>query len=142
MSPRLVRTRRIRPDSTSTPVTSVLADTVSAPSLVPSSRISVPAWRESTTPTVGLWKPPRTMSSLMKGMRSFTSAGEMSAAGSPHDLADATRRLSSSTRSLVRATSIPPLSVQTPSSLYWRIASCVNFVISFEWSTGKRKFEA
>jgi hypothetical protein len=51
-SPRSVRTRRTRPPSTSIPVTSVFADTVSAPASCASSRISVPARSESTTPTV------------------------------------------------------------------------------------------
>ena len=40
----------------------------------------------------------------------------------PHEFADAIRRLSSSIRSGVRATSIPPLRVKTPISLYWRDA--------------------
>ncbi len=51
-SPRSVRTRLTRPPSTSIPVTSVFADTVSAPALCASSRISVPARSESTTPTL------------------------------------------------------------------------------------------
>ena len=42
----------------------------------------------------------------------------------------------------MRAISIPPLSVNTPSSLYWRMLSSVSAVISLEWSTGKMKFEA
>ena len=50
-SPRSVRTRFTRPPSTSMPSTSVLADTVSAPAFWASSRISVPARSESTTPT-------------------------------------------------------------------------------------------
>ena len=45
-------------------------------------------------------------------------------------------------RSSVRATSMPPLSVKTPRSLYWRTLSSVSAVISLEWSTGKMKFEA
>ena len=32
--------------------------------------------------------------------------------------------------------------MNTPSSLYWRTLSSVSSVISFEWSTGKMKFEA
>ena len=60
----------------------------------------------------------------------------------PHALADDIRRWSSSIRSSVRATSMPPLSVNTPSSLYWRMLSSVSAVISLEWSTGKMKFEA
>ena len=60
----------------------------------------------------------------------------------PHDLAEAIRRRSSSIRSSVRATSMPPHSVKTSSSLYWRMLSSVSAVISLEWSTGKMKFEA
>ncbi len=52
-SPAVVRTRRTRPRSTSMPVTSTLATTSSAPALWASSRISVPARSESTTPTPG-----------------------------------------------------------------------------------------
>ena len=51
-SPRSVRTRFTRPPSTSMAVTSVFADTVSAPALWASSRMSVPARSESTTPTL------------------------------------------------------------------------------------------
>ena len=60
----------------------------------------------------------------------------------PHDLAEAIRRVSSCIRSSVRAISIPPLSVNTSSSLYWRMLSSVSAVISLEWSTGKMKFDA
>ena len=49
---------------------------------------------------------------------------------------------SSCIRASVRATSIPPHSMNTPSSLYWRMLSSVSAVISLEWSTGKMKFEA
>ena len=42
----------------------------------------------------------------------------------------------------MRATSKPPDSVNTPSSLYWRTESSVRSVISREWSTGKMKFDA
>ena len=52
-SPAVVRTRRTRPRSVSIPVTSMLAATVSAPEPCASSRISVPARSESTTPTPG-----------------------------------------------------------------------------------------
>ena len=38
-------------------------------------------------------------------------------------------------RSGVRATSKPPDSVNTPSSLYWLTLSTVSAVISLEWST-------
>ena len=37
---------------------------------------------------------------------------------------------------------MPPHSVNTPSSLYWRMLSRVSAVISREWSTGKMKFDA
>ena len=79
----------------------------------------------------------------MNGTSSFTSSGVRSDTGSiPHAFADATRRRSSSIRSSVRATSMPPDSVKTPISLYWRTLSAVSCVISFEWSTGKMKFDA
>ena len=45
-------------------------------------------------------------------------------------------------RSSVRATSMPPDSVNTPSSLYCRMLSSVRSVISREWSTGKMKLDA
>ena len=60
----------------------------------------------------------------------------------PHDAAETIRRSSSCMRSSVRATSIPPHSMRTPSSSYWRELSAVSAVISREWSTGKMKFEA
>ncbi len=50
----------------------------------------------------------------------------------PHEWLDASRRLSSSIRSGVRATSMPPLWVNTPSSRYCRTLSNVKSVISFE----------
>src|SRR5690242_5394699 len=79
----------------------------------------------------------------MYGTSSFTSAGVTSDTGSiPHALAETTRRRSSSRRSSDRATSMPPLSVKTPISRYWRVLSAVSAVISREWSTGKMKFEA
>ena len=79
----------------------------------------------------------------MYGTSSLISAGVTSRAEStPHDFADAIRRRSSSIRSSVRATSMPPHSVLTPISTYWRCDSSVSWVISFEWSTGKMKFEA
>ena len=79
----------------------------------------------------------------MNGTSSLISVGVTSRAEStPHDLAEAIRRRSSSMRSSVRATSIPPHSVLTPSETYWRCDSSVSCVISFEWSTGKMKFEA
>ena len=79
----------------------------------------------------------------MNGTSSLTSAGVTSEQPSmPHDAADAMRRRSSSIRSSVRATSIPPHTVMTPSSVYWRTLSAVSAVISREWSTGKMKFDA
>jgi hypothetical protein len=79
----------------------------------------------------------------MKGTSSFTSAGVSSETGStPHDFAEDIRRASSCIRSSVRATSIPPDSVKTPSSRYCRTLSSVSAAISFEWSTGKMKFDA
>jgi hypothetical protein len=71
--------------------------------------------------------------SSMKGTSSFTSAGVTSETGStPHDAADDIRRRSSSMRSSVRATSMPPQVVSTPSSSYWRRLSSVSAVISRE----------
>jgi hypothetical protein len=97
----------------------------------------VPARSESATPTVGVKKPPMMTLSSMNGTRSLTSAGVRSETPStPQDAADAIRRRSSSMRSSVRATSIPPQVVRTPSSSYWRRLSSVSAVISREWSTG------
>ncbi len=53
----------------------------------------------------------------------------------PHERAEAMRRVSSCMRSGVRATSMPPDCVKTPSSLYWRTLSSVSAVISLLWST-------
>ncbi len=52
--PREVWTRRMRPRSTSRPLTSVPANTLSAPDSVARSRMIVPARSESTTPTPGV----------------------------------------------------------------------------------------
>ena len=60
----------------------------------------------------------------------------------PHAVADVARRRSSSRRSVVRATSMPPHVVLTPSSTYWRWLSSVRNAISLLWSVGKMKFEA
>ena len=54
MSPWSVRTPRTRPSSTSMPVTSTPAATVSAPISCAFWRMSVPAWSESTMPTPGV----------------------------------------------------------------------------------------
>jgi len=79
----------------------------------------------------------------MNGTSSLTSAGVTSETGSiPQDFAELMRLASSCMRSSVRATSMPPDSVKTPISSYWRTLSSVSCVISFEWSTGKMKFEA
>src|SRR4051794_14221882 len=79
----------------------------------------------------------------MNGTSSLISAGVTSRHPStPHDFADAIRRRSSSRRSSVRATSIPPHSCSVPASRYCFIESSVSCVISFEWSTGKMKFDA
>ena len=79
----------------------------------------------------------------MYGTSSLTRAGVMISQPSiPHAFADDMRRCSSCIRSSVRATSMPPLSVKTSHSLYCRTESAVSCVISFEWSTGKMKFDA
>ena len=54
MSPLSVRTRVIRPSTTSSPVTSVAAEIVRAPISTARSRMIVPARSESTTPTDGV----------------------------------------------------------------------------------------
>ena len=60
----------------------------------------------------------------MYGTSSLISAGVTSETGSmPQDFAEAIRRRSSSMRSSVRATSIPPHSVKTSISRYWRVLS-------------------
>ncbi len=142
MSPLLVRTRLTRPRSTSMPRTSVLALIV-APASAARSRISVAARRESTTPAPGVWKPPTISCSLMNGTSSLTSSGVSIETGSmPQEQAEAIRRVSSCIRGSPRAISIPPDSMKTPRSLYWRMLSSVSEVISLEWSTGKMKFEA
>ena len=81
-------------------------------------------------------------SSSMKGTFSLTNAGETISASMPHALAEDIRRRSSSMRSSVRATSKPPHSVNTPSSLYCTTESSVRSVISREWSVRKMKFDA
>ncbi len=81
--------------------------------------------------------------SSMNGTIALTSAGVSRRVPSiPHEVDDAIRRFSSSSRSGVRATSMPPHSWYTPSSRYWRALSTVNAVISFEWSVRKMKLEA
>ena len=143
MSPRVVRTRRTRPRSTSMPSTSVLAEIVSAPAATARSRMIVPARSESTTPTPGEEKPPSRIVSSMNGTSCLISAGvTIETRSIPQACADDMRRCSSCMRSSVRATSMPPLSVNTSRSWYWRTLSSVSAVISLEWSTGKMKLEA
>src|SRR5580704_8589293 len=60
----------------------------------------------------------------------------------PHDLACVARRRSSIIRSGVRATSMPPLSVNTPRALYCSVESLVSSNIILEYSIGKMKFDA
>ena len=76
------------------------------------------------------------------GTFSCTNSGETSSASMPQALAEDIRRRSSSIRSSVRATSKPPHSVNTPSSLYCSTESSVRSVISREWSVRKMKLEA
>ena len=103
----------------------------------------VPARSESTTPTPTEWNPPTITDSSMNGTISLISAGLTSDTPStPQERAEDMRRRSSCIRSSVRATSMPPLSVNTSSSRYWRTLSMVSAVISLEWSTGKMKLEA
>ena len=71
-----------------------------------------------------------------------TSAGEITSAGMPQDLAWEQRRRSSVIRSAVRATSIPPLRVNTPRSWYWAVLSAVSSNIILAYSIGKMKLEA
>ena len=60
----------------------------------------------------------------------------------PQALAAEQRRRSSVIRSGVRATSMPPLSVKTPSSWYCSVLSLVSSIIIFEYSIGKMKLDA
>src|SRR3984957_10452942 len=60
----------------------------------------------------------------------------------PHALAWVHRRRSSGIRACVRATSTPPLSVNTPRSLYCAVLSVVSSNIILEYSIGKMKLEA
>ncbi len=105
MSPPVVRTLRIRPCSTSSPVTSTVGTTVRASRAIAASRISVPARSESTTPTDGVQNAPRILSLSRKGTFATTSSVLTSSASIPHARAEDIRRRSSSMRSSVRATS-------------------------------------
>ena len=60
----------------------------------------------------------------------------------PQPFALVMRRLSSCMRSGVRATSMPPDSVNTPSALYCSVESLVSSNISREYSIGKMKLDA
>ena len=142
MSPLSVRTRVMRPSSTSRPSTSQLGTVVRAPSSIADSRMIVPARSESTTPTPGCQNAPMNWSVSMKGTFSFTNAGETISASMPQALADDIRLRSSSIRSSVRAISKPPLCVKTPISWYCSTESRVRSVISREWSVRKMKLEA
>ena len=71
-----------------------------------------------------------------------TSAGEITWPGMPQARAAVQRRRSSSIRAGVRATSMPPLWVNTPSSWYCSVLSRVSSIIIFEYSIGKMKLEA
>src|SRR6516225_3215015 len=104
--------------------------------------MSVPARSESTTPTVGKLAPPGITDSSRYGTSLPTSAGDSSCAGIPHALAAVQRRRSSAIRSAVRATSMPPLWVNTPSTWYCSVLSRVSSIIIFEYSIGKMKLEA
>src|SRR6185312_12497646 len=66
----------------------------------------------------------------------------MTCAGMPHAVAAVQRRRSSAIRAGVRATSIPPLWVNTPSAWYCSVLSWVSSIIIFEYSMGKMKLEA
>src|SRR5207302_8383340 len=57
-------------------------------------------------------------------------------------LGGAMRRRSSARRYSACAALMPPHWCRVPVSRYWRIDSSVSCVISFEWSTGKMKFDA
>jgi hypothetical protein len=103
--PWFVSTARIRPSTTSRPVTSTLGTVVRAPRWTARSRMSVPARRLSTTPTVGNHAAPMMTSVSRNGTRSATSSGGTSSAGMPQAFALLIRRRSSSMRSSVRATS-------------------------------------
>ena len=75
MSPLSVRTRRIRPSSTSRPSTSTFGTVVSAPAATAPSRMIVPARSESTTPTPGCQKAPMIWSLSRKGTFSCDELG-------------------------------------------------------------------
>ena len=136
--PAVVRTRRMRPFSTSSPVTS--AFTVERPPCSCAySRISVPARSGSTTETPGVYQPPRITSGFTNGTRSTTPSGVSSSVpGSPHEVAEETRRFSSSSRSCAGDLDAAA-DRQHAELLVLTRAVLRQAVISFEWSTGKMK---
>ena len=82
------------------------------------------------------------MSVLMNGTSLATSSGVSSSASMPQAFADVMRRRNSSSRSGLRAISMPPQVTLTPIASYWRWLSSVSAAISRLWSTGKMKFDA
>ena len=78
----------------------------------------------------------------MNGTSSLISAGVSRLASMPHAFADVMRRLNSSSRSGVRATSMPPHVVLTPIASYCAWLARVRSAISLLWSVGKMKFDA
>jgi hypothetical protein len=105
MRPWVVSTARMRPSTTSMPVTSTFGTVVRAPFSTARSRMMVPARRLSTTPTVGNQAAPMMTLGSRNGTFSTTCSGVTSSAGMPQALALLIRRRSSSMRSSVRATS-------------------------------------
>ena len=147
MRPRLVTTAEtffwpFGASTVSTSSTSVFAKTCRTPLSMASLRKSVPVSSESTTETVGQWKPPMMTSSLMNGTSSFTCAGVSISASTPQLIAEVMRRSSSFIRSCVRATSMPPESTERSRSRYWFADCTPRSAISLLWSTGKMKFDA
>ena len=69
-------------------------------------------------------------SPFTNGAFSTTSAGDSSSASMPQTRAEVIRRRSSSMRASVRATSMPPQVVLTPSAAYCRWLSRVSIAIS------------
>ena len=144
MSPWSVRTPRTWPSSTSMPVTSTLAATVSAPSSCAFWRMSVPAWSESTMPTPGRVEAAED-DRLVDERDHLLDLGR----GQQARALDAPRRR----RGHAALELLHPLRAcgrprcrrsrrRRPSSRYWRALSIVNAVISLEWSVRKMKFEA
>src|SRR6266536_3068760 len=101
-------------------------------------------------PTLIIWcttgvsgmRAPAIGASLTNGTSLATSAAERSRLSMPHALPAEARRRSSCCRACVRATSIPPLVVNTPSASYCSVLSRVSSIIIFEYSIGKMKLDA